>query len=139
MATNQLVQSYIRKILKALAHLEYSYGKVSKLPNQIEKLDEEELETWESFTSRFSRVVDLYLTKFCKAKVLENDAGFEGTLRDFINQAEKMGLVESADRWMDYRGIRNSAAHEYEEADLGAFFDGARRATTEVLSIKKFL
>lgn len=139
MSNKELSDSYSRKLKKALVHLEYSYKKVLKLPFDPALLDDESLETWESFTSRFSRVVDLYLTKFCKAKVLENDAGFDGTLRDFVNQAEKMGLLENADQWMDFRGIRNSAAHDYEESDLGAFFDGARRAAPLVLSVKSKL
>jgi hypothetical protein len=79
------------------------------------------------------------LTKYCKAKVLENDAGFDGTLRDFVNQAEKMALVDDADKWMDFRGIRNSVAHEHEEDDLGAFFEGVRNAAPVVLLIKSKL
>lgn len=53
-----------RKLLKALAHLEYSYKKIIELPEEINQLDEEGLETWESFAARFCRVSEIFLTRY---------------------------------------------------------------------------
>ena len=99
-------------------------------------MDDEILETWESFTARFSRVVNLFLTKLLRCLVLRNDPGFEGTLRDFVNQGEKLGLVESANQWMTFRGFRNIIAHEYEEDELKQNFEDLRRLTPVVIAIE---
>ncbi len=97
-AMNLVIQEYAKKLKKALEHLRYSHNKVRRLPADSSKLDEEQLETWESFAARFARVVDLFLTKYLRAVVLQDDPGFEGSLRDFVNQAEKIGLIGSAQR-----------------------------------------
>lgn len=33
--------------------------------------------------------------------------GFSGSLRDFVNQAEKLGYIENAETWMGIRELRN--------------------------------
>lgn len=135
----QLIESYRRKLVKAIGHLEYSYQKTLKLSAHPGQMDDEVLETWESFTSRFARVVDLYLTKYLRAKVLSDDPGFDGSLRDFLNYAEKINLISSADHWMELRGFRNLIAHEYEEAELGKNFESLRHFAPEVIAIKSRL
>ncbi|MCH9644804.1 MAG: hypothetical protein K0U23_08125, partial [Gammaproteobacteria bacterium] len=89
-----ILLTQMRKLCKALDHLEYSYKKILKLPVDANKLDDEMLETWESFAARFSRVTDIFLTKYLRSYVLVNDPGFRGSLRDYVNQAEKTGLID---------------------------------------------
>ncbi len=134
-----LLEAYRRKLIKALDHLAYSNAKVRTLTASPIAMDEESLETWESFTARFSRVVDLFLTKYVRAKVLENDPGFSGTIRDFVDQGEKLGLLDSADRWMEYRGFRNIIVHEYDEDELEENFHSLREAALHVLGIRELL
>lgn len=131
-----LSNQYKQHLLKALGHLEYSYSKVQKLPTKPVSLDDETLETWESFTARFSRVVDLFLTKYVRARVLEDDPGFDGSLRDFVDQGEKLGLIDNADQWMEYRGFRNSIAHDYQEDELQQFLESIRSCCPKVLAIR---
>jgi len=133
----KLLDTYRDWVLKALVHLEYSHAKVQSLP--LLSLDEEQLETWESYTSRFSRVVDLFLTKYLKARVLGEDPAFDGSLRDLCNAAEKKGWIDSADAWVALRELRNATAHEYADADLGAFFDRIRREAARVLALRTLL
>jgi hypothetical protein len=135
----ELLIHYKRKLLKALKHLEYSYKKTTHLLTDVENLDDEALEVWESFAARFSRVSDLFLTKYVRAKVLENDPGFEGTLRDFINQGEKLGILDNANEWMAVRELRNISAHDYSEEQLSEFFEKLRKASPHILSIKNKL
>ena len=133
-------QAYLKeqrnKLLKALSHLEYSYKKILQLPSHPDQLDEEALETWESFAARFGRVGDIFLMKYVRAYVLQQDPGFSGSLRDFVNQAEKLGLLEKADTWMDIRELRNISAHDYTEEDLAAFFERLKQECPLLLSIK---
>lgn len=136
---DQILQEYAKKLKKALGHLRYSYTKVRRLPADSSKLDEEQLETWESFSARFARVVDLFLTKYLRSSILRNDPGFEGTLRDFVNQGEKLKLIQSAERWMAIRELRNITAHEYTDEELTEYFKKSRSLTEEVLRIEKIL
>lgn len=133
---DKLHDQYRESLLKALTHLEYSYHKVTKLTNKAEELDEESLETWESFTARVSRVVDIFTSKYIQTYVKQNDPGFEGSLRDFVNQAEKLGLIDSADVWMEARGLRNITAHEYKAESLEEFFKAILAFSPTALSLK---
>lgn len=121
MTTLDLEVKYTNQLKKALKHLEYSRKKIQSLPKRLDENDEESLETWESFAARFSRVVDIYLTKYIKCKVKKNDPGFDGTLRDYLNHAEKMKLVTDVDHWMATRELRNIQAHDYTEEELEKF------------------
>lgn len=124
------------KLLKALSHLEYSYKKILKLPESPSQLDEESLETWESFAARFGRVADIFLMKYLRAYVLQQDPGFSGSLRDFVNQAEKLNLLEDADHWMAIRELRNIAAHEYNDKELEQFFKRLKKESSLLLSLQ---
>ena len=136
---NQLYQEQKIKLLKAIDHLEYSYRKIIQLPITLETLDEEMLETWESFAARFSRVSDIFLTKYIRASVLLNDPGYSGSLRDFLDQAEKLGLLEDVNSWMGIRELRNISAHEYTEKDLSIFFERIKQEAPRLINIKSIL
>jgi len=66
-------------------------------------------------------VIDIFLTKYIKLKVLINDPGFDGTLRDYLNHAEKMRILNEPEKWMALRELRNIQAHDYTEDDLERF------------------
>ena len=109
----KIIAQTIDDLKEAVGHLQYSYKKVGSLSNKKEQLDEEELETWEGFVSRFARVSDLFLNKYLRAKVLLADPAFRGEFIDILNKAEKMSLIESADVWYEIRALRNFSVHEY--------------------------
>lgn len=127
------------QLKKAIAHLEYSYNKIVKLPTNPDVMDDEILETWESFCARFSRVADIFLVKFVKVFVKVDDPGFSGTFRDFLNQAEKLDLIDDVRTWMKIRELRNVAAHEYSEQDLENFFLQVKEQAPKLLKIKQLL
>lgn len=132
-----LLQQQRNKLNKALGHLSYSYNKVKQLPTDEDQLDEETLETWESFCARFARVVDLFLTKYLRSFILEQDPAFNGSLRDFVNQGEKLSLVDDTKTWMHVRELRNIAAHEYTSEDLAKFLETLREYTPQLLALEK--
>ncbi len=136
MKYNDLIEDNKRKLEKALEHLDYSYRKIQSLPENPTLLDEETLETWESFAARFLRVADIFMTKYIRAVVLSNDPGFTGSLRDFVNQGEKLGLIDDANTWMAIRELRNITAHDYTEEDLSAFFQRLKKECPRLLEIK---
>lgn len=134
--SDKFIESQKESLLKAIKHLEYSYQKIMALPESPDELDEESLETWESFAARFGRVADIFLMKYARAIVLREDPGFTGTLRDFVSQAEKIGLIQDADKWMAIRELRNISAHEYTEKDLAHFFRRLKQEAPLLISIK---
>ncbi len=127
------------KLQKAISHLEYSYNKIVNLPVNPNQLDEETLETWESFSARFSRVADIFMSKYLRTFIMIQDPGFAGTFRDIINQAEKMNLINNADKWMAIRELKNISAHEYTDKDLAAFFERIKKEAPLLISIKDIL
>lgn len=136
---DEILGGYQQRLDKALTHLRYSAKKVALLASSPAALGEEELETWESFATRHARVVDLFLTKYLRAYVLRDDPGFSGSLRDFANQGEKLGLIDSADDWMALRELRNVVAHEYSDHDAEAFFRTLRDSAARLLALSEKL
>jgi hypothetical protein len=132
----ELKSKYAVQLNKALVHLDYSYKKSLGLSMAEKDMDEETLETWEGFSSRFSRVVDIFTTKYLKCCVLLADPGFDGSFRDLLDQSEKMNLIESADFFMKAREIRNIHSHDYREDKLLLFLADLRTHAPELLKIK---
>ena len=132
-----LLKDTQEKLQKALMHLEYSYNKIQSLSDRLNELDEEGLEVWESLSARFSRVSDIFLSKYVRTVIMINDPGFRGSMRDFINKAEKLGLIDSAEEWMVIRSIRNVVAHDYNDDEMHEFFKVLKAQCPRVLSIKK--
>lgn len=128
-----------RKLSKAIEHLEYSYHKIQRLPELTTNYDEETLETWESFAARFSRVADLFLMKYLKTLILINDPGFRGSLRDFLNEAEKLNLITNVNEWLAIRELRNIAAYDYTAKDLAGLFQKLQQHCINLLALKKLL
>lgn len=127
------------KLVRALEYLDYSYKKIIKHSVDSNALDEESLETWESFSARFSRVADIFLMRYVRAYVLLNDSGFSGSLRDFVNQAEKLSLIENALVWMGIRELHNISDHEYSDKDLSEFFRRLKEESQVLLGLKEKL
>lgn len=123
--SQELLEDYQCKLSNAVGHLKYSMNKVQSL-SLDHVLDEEELETMESYTARMARVSDIFVTKFLRLKISHEDPAFEGSVRDICNFAEKKGWIESADLWVEIRNIRNTTAHEYEEQDLLKFLQRSK-------------
>ncbi len=136
LAAQKLIQQ--KKLKKALKHLDYSFKKVTKLSVDVEKLDEETLQTWESFTIRFVRVCDIFLAHYIPTLVELEDPGFSGTLHDCLNFAEKIGVISNAKEWLVIHELRNITTYEYSDKELGAFFITLRDNCPKLLAITNF-
>lgn len=135
----QLLQEQKEQLLKAVKHLEYSYNKLNKIGLEINEKDDEILETWESFSARFSGVVDIFLAKYLRTFVLYHDPGFTGSLRDFINYGEKTGIITDVDKWLVLRELRNITAHEYTNEDIKGFYKRIYSEADFLLDLKTLL
>lgn len=109
-----------RVVLKEIRHLEYSSSKVFATPMTPERaatLEDDELlaEQVEAFTSRFCRLQDTVGDKLLPQWL--NALGERiGPAIDNLNLAEKLGMLESAQRWLETRQLRNQMIHEYIES-----------------------
>ncbi len=68
-----------QRLVKAIDHLEYSYNKIQKLPDDLSDMDEEDMETWESFALRFSCVSGIFIMRYIRTRVAIEEPGYKGT------------------------------------------------------------
>jgi len=80
----------------------------------IEVLDQnpEHSEMLDAFVARFSRLQDTVGDKLLPA-ILKLNLESVGSQLDNLFRAEKLGWIDSADQWIELRGLRNSLVHEY--------------------------
>lgn len=126
---------YYTKIVKSLKYLDYSYKRTLNMPLNPSQMSDSELEAWDGFASRFARTSDIFLSKYVKAYVLKDDPAFDGGFVDQLNRAEKLGLIDSVQTWMEIRELRNATVHEYSDQDLEKIFEKFRKFTPLLLSL----
>lgn len=105
---------------KAAEYLRYSYQKCLAIGGK-ENYTLEELEHFESLTSRFTRLSDLLIQKIFRL-LDQIDLETSGTIRDRINRAEKKGLISHASEFVEIRELRNHIAHEYDPTAMSTIF-----------------
>ena len=131
---SDLKQKTESDLQRARQHLVYSFNKVSNI-TLSPMLSEEQLETLESFSSRFARFSDILISRYFRTLLLEKDPAFRGSVIDLINQAEKFSWIRSAVTWRRIRELRNVAAHEYTAEDYMKLYEELIRLTPELLSV----
>ena len=132
---SDLVGLYYSKIVKSLKYLEYSYKRTMNMPLNPGKMTESELEAWDSFCARFARTSDIFLTKYVRAFILCDDPAYDGGFVDQLNRAEKLGLIEGVETWMEIRELRNVTVHEYSDQDLEKIFGKIRKYSILLLGL----
>lgn len=100
-------------------HLGYSRGRVFSQPvdaqwvRQLEAAPEL-AERLEAFVSRFGRMQDTIADKLLP-RWLQALAESTGSQIENLNRAERLGVIESVERWLEARKLRNRLVHEYME------------------------
>jgi len=79
---------------------------------QKENYSFEELESFDSLTSKFNRTSDIFTQKVMRTVWMLLHEPFVPFI-DMVNKAEKMVLLRSADAIIEIRDMRNQIAHEY--------------------------
>ena len=117
------------------ALLKWSLDRCQPIPMTAgQKLAQEDLEKFESLTARFARFNDILLLKIFRL-IDAIDLDDAGTVRDRINRAEKKGLIEDAQRFIEIWELRNSIAHEYQPETLNVIFTETLQATPALLDV----
>lgn len=133
--TDPLYKQFYEQFQKSKKHLQYSYNKVQKLPIIHDNSPEEELESWESFASRFARSSDLLISKVFRRLMFFKDPAFRGSVIDLLNHAEKYAWIDNASDWRRIRELRNVAAHEYATDDLQKLYKELINLCPHILKI----
>lgn len=79
---------------------------------QKENYSFEELESFDSLTSKFNRTSDIFTQKVLRTVWMLLHEPFVPFI-DLVNKGEKMMMLRSADVLIEIRDLRNQIAHEY--------------------------
>ncbi len=96
---------------KAIHTLKLSVNKCIAIYNKTD-YSFEDLESFDSLTSKFSRASDLYTQKIIRTIGILLHEPFVPFI-DMLNQAEKLSIIYSADQLFEIRDLRNQITHEY--------------------------
>jgi hypothetical protein len=136
------VSEHVALIWKKLDHLarmrdylSYSIAQVEALlPIQNwQALQPDQHETLAAFRIRFSEYQE-HIGKTMKAVAVDEEKPSE-PFTAVLLYMEKLGCIDSVDRWKDIRELSNAVNHEYEDdpAVLHEFFDQMIQAAPELL------
>jgi hypothetical protein len=106
-----LLREEFQLLKKSLPHLQGSIGKCSSIEKKSE-YSFEELESFDSLTSRFARSADIYSQKVIRTifAIMREDVRF---FADRMYKAEKEGIIASADKLLEIKDLRNDIVHQY--------------------------
>lgn len=104
---------------KEARHLQRTSARITALKPDLEwirSLEENEAhsEMLEAFVSRYSRLQDTIGNIL--SSLLEAALEPSGTQLDNLSRAEKLGWVDSVERWIALRELRNRLVHAYMES-----------------------
>jgi hypothetical protein len=111
-----ILNEHWSKLTESMLTLHKSIDKARPLLRK-DSFSFEEQETIDSLTSKFNRSSDLYSQKILRGiwdLLREPFAPFIDTM----NEAEKFGIIESAESLFKIRELRNTIAHEYLPEEL---------------------
>ncbi len=109
--TIKLLNQNWQLLSKSIDTLKKSVQK-AKAIGQKKEYSFEEMETFDSLTSKFGRSSDIFTQKILRSiwMLLHEDSV---PFIDLLNKAEKMSLIQSSNILIEIRDLRNQIAHEY--------------------------
>lgn len=98
-------------------HLAYSWHRIFDQPispEWVERLDDDPqmAERLDAFVSRYGRMQDTMADKLLPRWLAALAEG-PGTQIEVLNRAERLEAIESVERWLEARKLRNRLVHEY--------------------------
>jgi hypothetical protein len=83
-------------------------------PEALSRLTAIDLAVMDQFVVRYSKLQDAMGAKLLPAVLeLTQEQGEMRTFVDKLNRLEKIGALSSADKWQEFREMRNQFAHDY--------------------------
>ena len=106
-----LLQSELVLLQAAVDTLQMSVSKCKTIGIK-ENCTFEELESFDSLTSKFNRTSDIFTQKVLRSVWMLLHEPFVPFI-DMMNKGEKMLMLQSADQMIEIRDLRNQITHEY--------------------------
>lgn len=110
-----IIQNLLKEQLvllnKSIHTLQLSVSKCKKIGKKAE-YSFEEMESFDSLTSKYSRTSDLYTHKVLRTIWILLHEPFLPFI-DFLNKTEKLHIILNADELLAIRDLRNEITHEY--------------------------
>jgi hypothetical protein len=121
----------VRIVHRESEHLEWSRQRLLGEPIDQEWVDSLEArpelaERLEAFVSRYGRMQDTIAQKLLPRWLIAL-AEEPGSQIEVLNRAERLGVLENTDQWLEARQLRNRLVHEYME-DSAAFAENIKLA-----------
>ena len=107
----ELLQDEWDLLCASLSTLQLSIKKCRAI-GEKENYSFEELESFDSLTSKFSRTSDIFTQKVMRTLWMLLHEPFVPFI-DMVNKGEKISMLHSADVLIEIRDLRNQIAHEY--------------------------
>lgn len=111
---------YLSRVVgREIARLEITDRRLFAQPFTVERArslddDEDLAERVEAFVSRFDRLQDTTGDKLLPAYLAAHGERL-ATFIENLDRAERLGLIDDAQGWLDMRRLRNQMIHEYVE------------------------
>lgn len=104
-------------VAKEGKHLSYSWSRLFNQPIDVEWVTSLEqnpniAEQLEAFVSRFGRMQDTMADRLFPRWLLAL-AEVPASQIETLNRAERLGVLNSTERWLEARNLRNRLVHEY--------------------------
>ena len=88
------------------------------LGQDLTKLDDEQVQDWDQFILRFTKLQDALGAQLYPALLAYLQEPYEDrSMLDKLNRLEKMGYLVSVEQWQALRAIRNRLTHDYPSDD----------------------
>lgn len=115
----QRLQFLARVVARESRHLEATSRRLFSEPMTPDRImaleaDEDLAERVEAFVSRFGRLQDTLGDKLLP-QLLTLLGERPASMVDNLDRAERLGWIDSSDRWLESRKLRNQMVHDYME------------------------
>ena len=110
-----MIENHLATVKLHLQRASFSYEQLKRVKINIDLFDEpEQIKTIDAFIFRFIKLQDFMGEKLFKS-FLDSIGEYNEimSLLDALDRMEKLGIIQNADDWMNYRKIRNKLTHEY--------------------------
>jgi len=99
--------------------------------------DYEKVKVLDSFILRFIKIQDLMGHKLFR-ELLDGVGEYELSMSmlDVLDRLEKLGFIKNAERWLDYRNLRNILTHEYPDSQK-EMIEGIQMAMRAFVEIRE--
>ncbi len=123
------------------AHARYLLAAQGRLPTpvtaaNIAASDDVLVAALDQFAYRFVRLQDTLGGRLFRRLLVEHfgEPYEDSSLRDVLDRLEKLGVIASAERWGQFRAMRNALAHDYPETaeEKAAAIELARAMSREM-------